>query len=86
MHCLRQRPYALAVALLLMSNKTLVPLMRLVEEIPADHPVSIHQLEIKTGMCFRTILRYIETIERIQRSAKVVRQPVGMRLMVKKEG
>lgn len=66
-----------------MSGECLV--MRVMENIPDDKPITIHQLTCKSGLHHRTIRKYIDAIIAIQDDRKVVKSQIGLRVMVKRE-
>lgn len=59
-------------------------LLRLIENIPDNEPVSVHQLTCKSGLNYRTIRKYLHVISEIQEARKVVREQVGLQIFVKK--
>ncbi len=59
--------------------------MKLMEFIPEDQPVSVHQLTCRSGLDHRTIKKYLELIMEIQGARKIVKEQVGLRVLVKKE-
>lgn len=65
---------------------TEVHVMRLMENIPEDRAVSVHQLTCKSGLNNRTIKKCLQLIIDIQGARKVVKEQVGLRFLVKKEG
>ena len=60
-------------------------LMKLMGFIPEDKPISVHQLTCRSGLDHRTIKRYLDLIIEIQAARKVVKEQVGLRVLVKKE-
>lgn len=60
--------------------------MKLMEYIPEDRPVTVHQLTCRSGLDHRTIKKYLDLIMEIQEARKVVKTQVGLRVVVKKEG
>ena len=60
-------------------------LIKLMETIPEDEPVSVHQLTCRSGLDHRTIKKYLELIIAIQAARKIVKEQVGLRVLVKKE-
>jgi predicted HTH transcriptional regulator len=60
-------------------------LMKLMEFIPEDKSVSVHQLTCRSGLDHRTIKKYLELIMAIQGARKIVKEQVGLRVLVKKE-
>jgi transcriptional antiterminator len=59
-------------------------LVKLLDLIPEDH-VSVHQLTCKTGLDHRTIKKYLDLIIQIQNSKKIVKEQVGLRVLVRRE-
>lgn len=57
----------------------------LLNAIPENEPVSVHKLTCISGLHHRTINKYVDLIIEIQESRKVVKQPKGMRLMIRKD-
>ncbi len=57
---------------------------RLLNWIPEDEPVTVHQLTCRTGLDHRTIKKYLDLIMQIQTMQKVEKTTVGLRVMVKK--
>ena len=60
-------------------------LARLLKWIPDDEEVSVHQLTCRTGLDHRTITKYLDLIIQIQGMPKVMKNVVGLRVVVKKE-
>lgn len=58
---------------------------RLLNSIPEGEPVSLHQLTCASGLNYRTVTKYIELIIAIQEAHKVVLEPKGMRMVIKKD-
>jgi len=59
--------------------------MKLMEYIPEDRPVTVHQLTCRSGLDHRTIKKYLNLIMDIQEARKVITEQVGLRVVVKKE-
>ena len=59
--------------------------LKLLESIPENDPISVHQLTHRSGIHYRTIKKYLQLIADIQCSKKVVKEQVGLRVYVKKE-
>ena len=59
-------------------------MVKLLDLIPEDH-VSVHQLTCKTGLDHRTIKKYLDLIARIQSSKKIIKEQVGLRVLVRRE-
>ena len=60
-------------------------LLKLIENIPENEPVSVHQLTCKSGLNYRTIRKYLGLISEIQEARRVVREQIGLRIYVRKE-
>ena len=60
-------------------------LLKLIESIPEGEPVTLHTLTCRSGLNYRTIRRYLHVIMEIQQSRKVVREMIGMKVLVMKE-
>lgn len=59
--------------------------MKLIEHIPENQPISVHQLTCRSGLDHRTIKKYLGLIMEIQDARRVVKTQVGLRFMIKKE-
>ena len=58
--------------------------VKLLDLIPEER-VSVHQLTCKTGLDHRTIKKYLDLIIQIQNSKKIVKEQVGLRILVRRE-
>ena len=58
--------------------------VKLLDLIPEER-VSVHQLTCKTGLDHRTIKKYLDLIIQIQNSKKIVKEQVGLRVLVRRE-
>lgn len=56
----------------------------LLDAIPENESVTVHKLTCITGLDHRTINKYADLIIEIQQAHKVVKQPRGMRLLLRK--
>lgn len=59
-------------------------IIKVLENIPKDQPVTLHTLTCLSGLDHRTVNRCLDLIMQIQGNDKVVKEYVGMRLFVKK--
>ena len=56
----------------------------LIEVVPQDQGLSVHQLVLKTGLDHRTVKKHLDLIIDIQNMPKIEKKLVGLRILIQK--
>ncbi len=59
-------------------------LMKVMEMVPEDKSVTITQMARRSGIDYRTVKKYLDIIAEIQESRRVIRERIGLRIVVRK--
>ena len=59
-------------------------IVKLLFDAISDEGVSVHQIVCRTGLDHRTVKKYVDLVIELQNAPKIIKQSVGLRVMVRK--
>lgn len=66
------------------SMGSIIGMKNLIEVVPQDEGLSVHQLVLRTGLDPRTVVKYLDIIMDIQNMPKIEKRQVGLRILIQK--
>ncbi len=63
---------------------SIIRLKSLIDIVPQDKGLSVHQITCRTGMDHRTVKKYLDLIIEMQSMPKIEKKQVGLRIIIQK--